>query len=81
MNAVRCASNDIRDVIITLDRLKGESYQCATTHAHLAEVAGKTRVLPKEFLPDASGNTSQDFKDYLRPLIGRAIAGTYSVIP
>ena len=79
-NAVRCASNDIRDVIITLDRLKGESYQCATAHAPLAEVAGKTRILPREFLPDASGNTPQDFKDYLRPLIGKPISGTYSVV-
>ena len=81
INAVRFASNNIRDVIITLDRLHGEAYQCAAAHAPLAEVAGKTRVLPREFLPDASGDTSQDFKDYLRPLIGSPFADTYSLIP
>ena len=81
INAVRFASNDVRDVIITLDRLNGESYQCAAAHAPLAEVAGKTRVLPREFLPDTSGNTPQYFKDYLRPLIGRPFADTCFLVP
>ncbi len=36
----------------------------------LEDVAGKTRVMPKEFINAAANNVTDDFRYYIRPLLG-----------
>ncbi len=67
---VRAALSGQTDVMVTLVRGDGPRYDCGTGLAPLAEVAGKVRTLPAEFLDAASGSVTPEFVRYLRPLVG-----------
>lgn len=46
------------------------SYSAAYDLAPLAEVAGKTRTMPDEFINEAGNGVTQEFHTYCRPLVG-----------
>ena len=56
--------------MISLERLDGPGYRCDTATAPLAEVAGKVRRLPPDFLSPDGWFVSQRFLDYASPLVG-----------
>ena len=68
--AVLAALDGLRDVMITLERQNGPEYRCSTGAAPLADVAGKVRRMPPDFLSPDGWFVSQRFLDYASPLIG-----------
>lgn len=64
------ALNGIRDVMITLEREETQGYNCYTGVAPLEQVAGKVRPMPESFLQRDEAHVTQDFIDYLKPLVG-----------
>ena len=68
--AVATALNGIRDVMITLEREETQGYNCYTGVAPLEQVAGKVRPMPESFLQRDEAHVTQDFIDYLKPLVG-----------
>ena len=67
---VRAALGGQTDVMVTLVRGDGPRYDCGTGLAPLADVAGKVRTLPEEYLDVTSGSVTPEFIRYLRPLVG-----------
>ena len=57
------------DGSIAIKRLHDEPYDCRFELENLSAVAGKTRVMPEEFLNGAH-DISPAFLDYARPLVG-----------
>ena len=57
------------DGSIAIKRVRDEPYECRFELEPLAAVAGKTRIMPEEFL-DGAHAVSSAFLDYVRPLIG-----------
>lgn len=57
------------DGSIALVRAPGAAYACEFKRINLADVAGKTRHVPAEFI-DGHANVSKAFLDYARPLVG-----------
>ena len=45
--------------------------------AKLADVAGKTRTMPAEFIADCGTDVTDAFRLYLRPLLGKAMPDAY----
>ena len=43
----------------------------------LADVAGKTKVMPDEFINTKANGVTDKFKFYLRPLLGSGLAATH----
>ena len=78
--AVRRAAAGDSDLIITLVRKEGEretgegatgrTYSCVTGSAPLAEVGGKVKTMPAEYLDTANDFVTDSFLEYLRPLLG-----------
>jgi 6-phosphofructokinase 1 len=54
---------------VTIQRVSDKPYRVEYVLKPLAEVAGKTRTLPREFLID-DNNIADSYKDYLLPLVG-----------
>ena len=57
-------------VMITLERDDTHGYNCLTGVAALDEVGGKVRPMPDSFLSKDEAFVTQDFIDYLKPLVG-----------
>ena len=72
--AGRAAVSAIREgrsgVMITLERDDTDGYNCYTGIASLEEVGGKVRPMPDSFLSRDEAFVTQDFIDYLKPLVG-----------
>ncbi len=45
--------------------------------ASLADIAGKTRVMPNEFIAASGNDVTGAFRDYLRPLLGAGVPDTF----
>ena len=58
------------DLIITLQRGTGQEYSCTTDTAPLADVGGKVKTMPEEYLDRANDFVTESFLEYLRPLLG-----------
>ena len=69
-SAVLAALDGLQDVMITLERQDGPGYRCVTGTAPLADVAGKVRRMPPDFLSPDGWFVSQRFLDYASPLVG-----------
>ena len=69
-SAVLAALDGLKDVMITLERQDGPGYRCVTGTAPLADVAGKVRRMPPDFLSPDGWFVSQRFLDYASPLVG-----------
>ncbi len=68
--AVRYATEGHSDVMVTLLREPGKRYRCVTGLAPLEAVGGKERLMPSDYIDDASGLANHHFVEYARPLIG-----------
>ena len=68
--AVRHAIAGDTDIIITLERADGDEYACHTGTARLADVGGKVKRMPPEYIDAANDFVTQAFLDYARPLLG-----------
>ena len=68
--AVAAALSGIRGVMITLERDDTHGYNCYTGTAPLEEVGGRVRPMPESFLSRDEAFVTQDFIDYLKPLVG-----------
>ncbi len=68
--ALRYALDGNRDIIVTLQRAAGPDYACATSSAPLADVGGKVKRMPPQFLDAANNFVTQEFLNYARPLLG-----------
>ena len=71
--AVQAVISGQSDVIITLERSPGERYACTTGIAPLADVGGKVKVMPEEFLVRDEYYVTNKFLEYARPLIGDSL--------
>ncbi len=68
--AVELALSDTTGVMVTLQREPGAEYKCTTGTIPLNEVAIKARPLPDEYI-NAEGNfITDEFLEYLKPLVG-----------
>ena len=68
--AVSVARDGGQGVMITLERDDTHGYNCLTGVAALDEVGGKVRPMPDSFLSKDEAFVTQDFIDYLKPLVG-----------
>ncbi len=68
--AVTAALNGIRGVMITLERDVAHGYNCHTGTAPLEEIGGRVRLMSESFLSRDEAFVTQDFIDYLKPLVG-----------
>ncbi len=68
--AIRRAIAGESGLIITLERASGPEYACTTGTAPLAEVGGKVKTMPPEYLDTANDFVTESFLEYLRPLLG-----------
>ena len=71
--AVRHALAGDRDIIVTLERARGEDYACITGTAPLNAVGGKVKTMPPEYIVPADNFVTPAFLDYARPLLGDAL--------
>ena len=67
--AVQAAAEGRSDVIITLERSPEDGYACTTGAAPLADVGGKVKVMPEDFLAKGEHYVTDKFLEYVRPLI------------
>lgn len=56
-------------IMVTLDRISDEPYQCVPGKALLADVANIEKKVPLEWIVPAGNNVTEDFIRYARPLI------------
>ncbi len=68
--AVTAALDGCRDVMISLERDDTHGYNCHTGVAPLEDVGGRVRPMPESFLSTDEAFVTQDFLDYLKPLVG-----------
>jgi 6-phosphofructokinase len=71
--AVRLAAAGQSDVMVTLERRRGEVYACDTGMAPLEAVANEERLLPEEYVNARGTDVTPAFIDYARPLIGATL--------
>ena len=71
--AVRHALAGDRDIIVTIERARGENYACATGSAPLNAVGGKVKTMPPEYIAPNGNFVTPAFLDYARPLLGDAL--------
>ena len=69
--AVSAARDGRWGVMVTLERDDTNGYNCYTGVAALDQVGGKVRTMPNSFLSREEAFVTQDFIDYLKPLVGR----------
>ena len=68
--AVTMALNGNRGVMITLERDDSHGYNCHTGVAPLEKVGGRVRPMPETFLSRDDAFVTQEFIDYVKPLVG-----------
>ena len=68
--AVAAARTGRRGVMITLERDDIHGYNCHTGVAPLEEVGGRVRPMPETFLSRDEAFVTQDFIEYLKPIVG-----------
>jgi len=56
--------------MITLVREAGDKYKCTTGTVALSQVANKAKTLPDNLINQAGNDVTQEFVDWLRPLLG-----------
>ena len=68
--AVGYAVEGHTDSMVTLVRQPVDRYQCTTGLAPLADIGGKVRLVPPEYIDASGGFVIQAYLDYARPLLG-----------
>ena len=78
--AIRHALAGDADIIITLQRAPGDEYACATATAQLADVGGKVKRMPPDYIDPANHFVTPAFLDYARAFAGRCSAGVWQAV-
>ncbi len=68
--AVRAALDGHSGAMVTLERAPGEPYEASTGLRPLREVAGRERLFPSEWIPDAAEADIPAFRHWAAPLVG-----------
>jgi 6-phosphofructokinase 1 len=68
--AVTAAVEGRTDVMVSLLREPGREYRVTTGLTELADLAGKERLFPVEWITPEGNDVMPDFLDYARPLLG-----------
>ena len=71
-SAISYALEGLSEVMVTLERNPGEKYECTTSFAPLAKVAGKVKYLPDSYTNERH-QVTDEFLEYAKPLIGDPI--------
>ncbi|AQT69222.1 6-phosphofructokinase 1 [Anaerohalosphaera lusitana] len=69
-NAVRLAEQGQSGVMVSLERVPGDTYDCTTGTAPLSEVAVRAKPMPDEFINDEGNFITDAFIEYAKPLLG-----------
>ena len=77
VKAVAFAARTGRDGSVAIRRRKGKRYAAVLKFVALADVAGRTRVMPTAFIARSGTDVTKAFDDYLRPLVGSGIPETF----
>ncbi|MFN0060134.1 MAG: 6-phosphofructokinase [Planctomycetota bacterium] len=67
--AARLATSGVREGSIAIERTSDSPYAVRYTRVELADVAGRTRTLPAEFLAGTC-DINESFRRYVAPLVG-----------
>ncbi|HJN15680.1 MAG TPA: hypothetical protein QGH10_09330, partial [Armatimonadota bacterium] len=70
--AVLKAVNGETDIMVTIDRKSSDPYEATIGDTALMSVAGVEKVVPAEFINDASNGVSDAFMEYIKPLVSGA---------
>ena len=68
-NAVERACNGETDVMITIQRKSSEPFVFETETTSLMSVADQTRLVPTEWINERQNGVTQEFVDYVKPLM------------
>lgn len=71
--AIEMSKLEMSEIILSIHRSDQATYEYSIGYSDLRHVAGKTKYLPKKYRPNNQGDTSDSFKDYLQPLLGKPI--------
>jgi 6-phosphofructokinase 1 len=72
-DAVRYALDGQTDKLVTLVREPGSKYKCSTGLAPLEDVGGKVKAMPAGYLDAENNFVTQEFIEYVRPLVGGSL--------
>ncbi|MFQ6029762.1 MAG: diphosphate--fructose-6-phosphate 1-phosphotransferase [Dehalococcoidia bacterium] len=78
--AVKYALEGQTDQIVTLVREPGRRYVCTTGLAPLEQVAGQVQTMPEHYLDPVSSYVTDEFLEYLRPLVGAPLPRYHSIV-
>lgn len=65
-----CASGEFEDGSVALVRKSGSTYGCDFERIELTDVAAKTRHMPDEWINASGDGVTDEFVEWLRPLVG-----------
>jgi 6-phosphofructokinase 1 len=68
--AVRHSMLGITAMMVTLERVSSSPYRCRFGLAPLAEIGGRERTMPREFINEDGNCPTQRFREYALPLLG-----------
>ena len=74
--AIEMSKLEMSEIILSIHRSGEATYEYSIGYADLRHVAGKTKYLPKKYRPNNQGDTSDSFKNYLQPLLGKPMYDT-----
>ncbi len=69
VDAVNRSCNGETDVMITIQRKSNEPFEFETETTSLVSVADQTKVVPPEWINERGNGVTQEFIDYVRPLM------------
>jgi 6-phosphofructokinase 1 len=67
--AVKAADEGDSGKMVVIDRVSDDPYQSATGVYDVHKIANGEKLVPRNWINDAGNNVTQDFVDYVRPLI------------
>lgn len=70
VEAVRLAADGQSGLMVSFERVPGDSYECRMAAVPLLKVNEGKQILPDEFIDEANSFVTPGFLDYLRPLVG-----------
>ncbi|MBQ7642378.1 MAG: diphosphate--fructose-6-phosphate 1-phosphotransferase, partial [Clostridia bacterium] len=68
--AVKRAVSGTTDKMIAIERLSGDKYETKFVEVPLQKVANAEKKIPSEWINEEGNGVTEEFKNYLRPLIG-----------
>ena len=67
--AVSLSEENITASMVCIKRLSNRPYEVSYTYAPIAEIANEAKSIPREWINDAGNDITDDFIEYLTPLI------------